>query len=127
MGDWADTMELHPRFCDVPASTLSEWAGASPLGTWHATRMWLRRQNHHLERLSPDRLVGRASLALRRAAAAEPQLSSDTVLDRGRSRMLDAVRALAANPLLRAKFSAPVAARRLQLDADSAYEFKPIG
>lgn len=122
-GDWADTIDLHPRFHDIPASTLSEWAGASSLGSWHATRAWLRRQNHHLERLTPDRLVARASLALRRAASADPQLSSDAALDRCRSRMLDAVHDLAINPLQRTGFSAPLSSQRLQIEADSAYEF----
>jgi hypothetical protein len=97
-GDWADTLELDPRFHDLPATTLSEWAAASPLASWHTTRTWLDRQNHHLERLTPNRLVARASLALRRAATAEPQLSSDEALDRCRSRMLDVVRTLKANP-----------------------------
>jgi succinoglycan biosynthesis protein ExoV len=125
--DWADTMEVHLRFRKVPASTLSEWAGVSSLGSWHATRTWLRRQNHYLERLSPDRLVARAGLALQRAAMADPQLSSDAALDRCRSRMLDAVRALAVNPLRGMAFSAPVLPRRLQMDTDSAYQFRPIG
>jgi succinoglycan biosynthesis protein ExoV len=126
-GDWADTMDLHPRFHDVPASTLSEWAGASSLGSWHATRAWLQRQNHHLERLTPDRLVARASQALRRAVSADPQLSSEIALDRCRSRMLDAVHALAINPLRRVGFAPPLPARRLQIGVDSAYEFKPTG
>jgi succinoglycan biosynthesis protein ExoV len=126
-GDWADTMDLHPRFRDVPASTLSEWAGASTLGSRHATRAWLQRQNHHLERLTPDRLVARASQALRRAASADPQLSSDAALNRCRSRMLDAVHALSINPLRRVGFSPPLPARRLQIGVDSAYEFKPTG
>jgi succinoglycan biosynthesis protein ExoV len=125
-GDWADTMELQPRFLDVPASTLGEWAGASPLGSWHATRTWLRRQNHHLERLTPDRLVVRATLALRQAAVAEPQLSSDAALDRCRSRMFDAVHTLSVNPLHGISFPAPEAPRRLQVEADSAYQFRPI-
>jgi hypothetical protein len=126
-GDWADTMELLPRFHAVPATTLSEWAGASSLGSWHATRTWMHRQNHHLQRLTPNSLVSRASLALRRAATAEPQLSSDGTLDRCRSRMLDAVRALQANPFRRVGFSPSVTARRLQVDADCAYQFKSIG
>jgi succinoglycan biosynthesis protein ExoV len=126
-GDWADTMELHPRFRDIPASTLSEWAGASSLGSWHATRTWLQRQDHFLERVTPRRLVARASLALRHAAAADPQLSSDAALDRCRSRMLDAVHSLAVNPLRGFGFSGPVAARRLQIEADSAYQLKLIG
>ena len=125
--DWADTVDVQPRFQKVPASTLSEWAGASPLGSWHATRTWLRRQNHHLERLSPDRMVARAALALRQAAMADPQLSSDIAFDRCQSRMLEAVHALAVNPLRGMAFSASPAPRRLQLDTDSAYQFTPIG
>jgi hypothetical protein len=126
-GDWADTMDLYPRFHGVPASTLSEWAGASSLGSWHATRTWLRRQNHYLERLTPERLVARASLALRHAAMADPQLSSDAALDRCRSRMFDAVHTLALNPLRGVGFSDPVAARRLHAEGNSAYQLKLIG
>jgi succinoglycan biosynthesis protein ExoV len=126
-GDWADTIDLHARFHDIPASTLSEWAGASSLGSWHATRVWLGRQNHHLERLTPDSLVARASLALRRAASADPQLSSDAALDRCRSRMLDAIHTLAINPLRRPGYSPPLAAQRLQIEGDSAYEVKLAG
>lgn len=125
--DWSDTIDLRPRFHVVPASTLSEWAGASPLGSWNVTRAWLRRQNHHLERLTPDRLVARASLALRRAATADPQLSSDAALDRCQSRMLDAVHTLAIHPLRRSGFSPHPASERLQIEADSDYEFRPIG
>ncbi len=125
--DWADTIDLRPRFHAVPASTLTEWASASPLGAWHTTRVWLRQHNHLMERLAGDRFVARASLALQRAATADPQLSSDCALDRCQSRMLDAVHTLAVNPLRRPGFSRSAASQRLQIEADSAYEFRPTG
>jgi hypothetical protein len=125
--DWADTMGLRPRFRHLPPSTLSEWAGASMLGSRHASRRWLVRQDHHLQRLTSERLVARAGRALERAAAAEPQLSADTVLLRCQSRMLDAVHALAANPLRAGGGSAPISPPCLQMPVDSAYQLSPIG
>ena len=40
--DWADTVDGASALPRLPASTLSEWAGASALGAWHATGRWLR-------------------------------------------------------------------------------------
>jgi succinoglycan biosynthesis protein ExoV len=126
--DWADTMDLRPRFGRLPASTLSEWAGVSPLGSFHPTRAWLGRQEPFLAKATPERLVTRAARALRRAANAEPQRSADTSLDRCRSRMLDAVHALRLQPLRGASGAAPVSQPRshLQADDDSAYQLTPI-
>jgi succinoglycan biosynthesis protein ExoV len=125
--DWADIMGLRLRFSSLPASTLREWAGASRLGSCHVTRAWLDRQDDRLRRLSPQRMIVGAAGALRRGMAAEPQLSSDGVLQRCQSRMFDAVHALAADPLHAAGFSAPGASRCLQRDVDSAYQLTPIG
>jgi succinoglycan biosynthesis protein ExoV len=127
--DWADTMGLRPRFFKLPASTLSEWAGAGPLGSFHATRAWLRRQDDRLARMTPDRLVAGAGLALRQAANADPQLSADTTLDRCQSRMLEAVRAMRTEPL-RGAFrsgSSPDPRSCLQANDESAYQLTPIG
>jgi succinoglycan biosynthesis protein ExoV len=41
--DWAETMDLRPRFGDLAASTLLEWAATSRLSSLHATRTWLER------------------------------------------------------------------------------------
>jgi succinoglycan biosynthesis protein ExoV len=125
--DWAETMGLRPRFRRLPASTLREWAGAGRLGSWHTARGWLDRQDDRLRRLTPERLVVRASAALRRAVAAEPQLSADSVLQRCQSRMLDAVHALAANPQRGVGLRVATVPRYLQREVDSAYQLKPIG
>lgn len=97
--DWADTMALRPRFRPLPASTLLEWAETSWLGRFHTTRVWLRRMEPRLATVTSERLVARASEALRRAAAASPQLSAERTLDRCQSRMLDAIDAIRAQPL----------------------------
>lgn len=127
--DWADTMDLRPRFLALPASTLSEWASTSALGSFHTTRAWLGRQEHRLENMMAERLADRAGGALRRAVNAPAQLSADTTLHRCQSRMLDAVQAMRRRPLRGALQSAPVAhpRSRLQASDDSAYQLTPIG
>jgi len=55
--DWAETMDLRPRFLDLPASTLAEWVGTSKLGLFHPTRVWLRRQECPLKQITPQRPV----------------------------------------------------------------------
>lgn len=126
--DWADTLDLRPRFGHLPASTLSEWAGGSALGSFHPTRTWLRRRERWLAKVTPERLVARAAQALRRAANADPQQSADATLDRCQSRMLDAIRVLRLQPLRGASAEAAVAQprSRLQADGDSAYQLTPI-
>ncbi|WP_158922319.1 polysaccharide pyruvyl transferase family protein [Acidisphaera sp. S103] len=126
--DWADTMDLRPRFGRLPASTLSEWAGASALGTFHPTRTWLSRRELLLAKATPERLVVRAGQALRRAVNAAPQQSADATLDRCQSRMLDAVHALRLHPMRGASGAAPISQTRshLQADGDSAYQLTPI-
>lgn len=98
-GDWADTMDLRPRFHRLPASTLLEWVRTSRLGSCHRARSWLDRRAQRPPKLSPERLVARAGRALRVAADGSPQLSTATALDRCQSRMLDAVNMIRANPL----------------------------
>jgi succinoglycan biosynthesis protein ExoV len=126
--DWADTLGLRPRFSQLPASTLSEWAGGSGLGSFHPTRTWLRRREQWLAKATPERLVARAAEALRRTANAEPQLSADATLDRCQSRMLDAVRTLREHPLFNQSATAAVSPTRshLQPGGDSAYQLTPI-
>jgi hypothetical protein len=74
-------------------------------------------------------LVARASRALWVAANASPQLSTDTMLDRCQSRMLDAVRAIRREPLraLACSASVPPGRTRLQSVHDSAYQLALIG
>ena len=97
--DWADTMDLRPRFHSLPASTLLEWASTRSLSSFHAAKAWLDHHKPSLRKLSPERLVTRAGDALWLAAQGPAQLSTATVLDRCQSRMLDVVQAIHANPL----------------------------
>jgi succinoglycan biosynthesis protein ExoV len=126
--DWADSVELRPRFAQLPASTLSEWASGSALASFHPTRTWLGRQEHWLAKATPERLVASAAQALRRAANAAPQRSADTALDRCQSRMLDAVHTLRLQPLRGGSAAKAVSQprSRLQADGDSAYQLTPI-
>jgi succinoglycan biosynthesis protein ExoV len=109
--DWADSLDLSLRFHDLPPSTVVEWAYNSRLHSWHRTRRLLDRLKHRLEQLTPERLVVRAAQALRSASQATPQLSCEVALDRSRSRMLDAVQTLRANPLHSASYSPPFCER----------------
>jgi succinoglycan biosynthesis protein ExoV len=123
--DWADTMALCPRFYQLPASTLAEWAATSPLRSWHASRTWLVRHEDRMRNLTSERFVVQASQALKNAMQAEPQLSSDTVLNRCQSRMLDAVQALAINPLRTMTYAAWSARASRCLQADTATAYQP--
>jgi succinoglycan biosynthesis protein ExoV len=127
--DWTDTMDLRPRFHALPASTVSEWAASSTLGSFHVTRAWLGRHEQRLGLMTSERLVARAGQVLRRAARVSPQLSADTALDRCQSRMLDAMRAMRVKPLRDASYSAPAPHPRscLQASDDSAYQLTLIG
>jgi succinoglycan biosynthesis protein ExoV len=127
--DWADTVALHPRFRILPASTIAEWAGASWLSSFHATRIWLGRHRTRLESMTSERLVSRAAGALRLATSALPQLTADAALDRCQSRMLEAVHAMRAKPL-RGTLPMPAVTHPrscLQPGDDSAYQLTPIG
>lgn len=96
--DWAETMGLRHRFHSLPPSSLCEWAGALPLGSWRSGRPWLDRQDRRLKNMFSEHFVVRAEKALRRAVDADPQLSDARTLDRRQSQMLDAVRALRSRP-----------------------------
>jgi len=127
--DWSATMGLDLRFQALPASTWRERARASPLTVFHATRQWLDRHDARLAALRSTRLLHLGAEALRRAAQAGPQLSGDSDLDRCRSRMLEAVRALRARPLLGAGLGhEPGRTRsRLQSACHSAYQLPVTG
>lgn len=127
--DWADTMDLRPQFNRLPASTLAEWAGTIRLGSWPTTHKWMDPHAGRLETIASDRLIARASRALRMAAQATPQLSSGSALDRCQSRMLDAVHAMRIEPLRGISRFASVTQSRQSLQASdvSAYQLKSIG
>jgi succinoglycan biosynthesis protein ExoV len=126
--DWSATMDLHPRLRALPASTITEWAGASPLSAWHTTRTWLDRHRRLLDAMPSERLAANAASALAKAAHTAPQLSADSAFDRCRSRMLDAVQAMRAHPMRGLSWSA--AARQagtLRNGRDSAYQLPVTG
>lgn len=125
--DWADSVSLRPRFHALPASTLSEWVNTSHLSTWHASRTWLDRHQHRLEKITSERLIARAAKALRTAAGATPQLSAESTLDRCQSRMLEAVHTIRAAPLRGASCcpSTRHPPSCLQTGHESAYQLTP--
>ena len=126
--DWADTMDLHPRFRELPASTLSEWAGTSALGSFRAIPVWAGRQENRLKTMLEERLIAKAGQALPRATNVPPQLSADSSLDRCQSRMLEAIHTMRERPLRGALDSASMSPPRscLQATDDSAYQLTPI-
>jgi succinoglycan biosynthesis protein ExoV len=126
--DWADTMELEPRFGVLPASTVAEWACNSHLGSWRPAHAWLDRQQQRLAMISPARLVASAAEALRKAASSTPQLSTASTLDRCQSRMLEAVHAMRLRPLRGVSSTASDGHPRTRLHGgeNSAYQLTPI-
>jgi succinoglycan biosynthesis protein ExoV len=119
--DWAETVDVVPRFATLPPSTLAEWFGRSPV---LASR--LQRHAHLLPAAEP--MIGRAARALSRAAQAEPQLSPDAALERCQTRMLDAVVHLRRHPDAPLSRITPAVRRSyLRREDDSAYEPVPIG
>jgi succinoglycan biosynthesis protein ExoV len=119
--DWAETVDVVPRFATLPPSTIAEWFGRSPA---FASRL----QRHGRRLPASELLITRAARALAHAAQAEPQLSPDAALERCQSRMLDAVALLRRHPHA-PPFRITPAGRRsyLRRADDSAYEPVPIG
>jgi succinoglycan biosynthesis protein ExoV len=128
-GDWSATMGLSLRAFGLSASCLAEWVAVRRVADLDPVRGWLSRHGRRLDGIGADILVNRAADALRRAAAAEPQMSADHVLDRCQSRMMAALVTLRRQKLALAGCpEGPVAARSsLRLHEDSAYQLRPIG
>jgi len=127
--DWADTMDLRPRFLGLPASTLSEWAATGALSSFHMTRAWLGppRTSTGQTNAGPVCRQGRTSICDRQRTPRR-SLSTDTTLDRCQSRMLDAVQAMRKQPLRGASREPGRDPRScLQAGDDSAYQLRPIG
>jgi succinoglycan biosynthesis protein ExoV len=119
--DWAETVEVAPRFAILPASCVAEWCGRSPV-----LAAWLQRHAHRLS--AAERITDRAARALARAAQAEPQLSPGAALERCQSRMLDAVAQLRRYPDAPPNRVTPAARRScLRSAGNSAYEPVPTG
>jgi succinoglycan biosynthesis protein ExoV len=97
--DWAEVLELQVEFQPGCASSLTEWLHASRLSARHRGRRALQLAEPWLTGVARSRFVGQAARALSDAAAAPPQLSSSTALDRSRARMLERLEGLRRNPL----------------------------
>ena len=97
--DWAETLDLTIAFQTLPPSTALERAHLTGLDRFHAGRRLLTRQAGRLAAIARDRYTVRAATALRRAAASEPQLSRASALDRGQTRMMDAIATLRREPM----------------------------
>ncbi len=84
--DWGGALDLVPRMHEMPPSNALEWLLGAAQGRRETMRIlrWRMRGQTSLGRTLSR---GRAAAALRRAAAAEPQLSSGLALDRALSRM----------------------------------------
>ena len=101
--DWAEVLELRIKFQPGCASSLTEWLHASRLSARHRGRRVLQLTEPWLRGVARRRFVAQAARALCDAAAAPPQLSSSTALDRSRSRMLERLEALRRDPLRAAR------------------------
>jgi succinoglycan biosynthesis protein ExoV len=97
--DWAEVLELRIEFQPGCASSMTEWLHASRLTARHRGRRVLRLAEPWLRGIARRRFVAQAARALSDAAAASPQLSSSTALDRSRSRMQERLEALRRDPL----------------------------
>jgi succinoglycan biosynthesis protein ExoV len=127
--DWAETMTLSIRPQLLPASSVTEWVGVQRLVAPHPIRCLLNANGAFLDRLGSQRMIERAAVALRRAAAADPQLSQAAALDRCQGRMMEALTVLRRQPMTGAPFRGSMARERSGLHPrdDSAYALKTIG
>ena len=97
--DWAEVLELRIEFQPGCASSLIERLHTSRLSARHRGRRVLQLAEPWLTGVARRRFVGEAARALSEAAAASPQLSSSTALDRSRARMLERLKSLRRDPL----------------------------
>jgi succinoglycan biosynthesis protein ExoV len=126
--DWADTLDLTVAFRRLPPSTTLERAHLSPLSRFHAGRSLLSRHAMRLRDVARDRHVDEAAEALRAITGEEPRLSGATSLDRGQSRMMDAIVALRRAPMLGWRSGrGPAAATPLHRGTVSAYDAVSAG
>jgi succinoglycan biosynthesis protein ExoV len=96
--DWAEALALQLCFRPLAASSLLERLHTSPLASPHRVRRLLDLAGPVLAAAARRRFIEQGADALAAAAAAPPQLSADTALDRCRARMLERLDALRRNP-----------------------------
>ena len=127
--DWAETLDLSIAFRTLPPSTALERAHLTGLNRFHAGRRLLHRLDTRLAAIARERYAGRAATALRRVATGTPQLSAPGALERGQTRMMDAIAALRRDPLrgwrrtaLESAAAGPTAPPRLHGRGVSAYQ-----
>lgn len=127
--DWSDTMQLTIRAQRLPASSAREWIEVSRLASLDHPRRWLQQHGAWLDGIAPEQLANRGARALRRAAAAEPQLSSATTLERCQARMMEALAILRRQPFRSAAGGENAMCMRTHLHRrdDTLYQLKPIG
>lgn len=97
--DWAGTLDLHIEFVPLAASSLQEWLHASRLAALHSGRCLLHRYGSALDKVPQGWFIEQAAQALRRAAGAAPQLSTEIALERCQMRMLERLQGLQRDPL----------------------------
>ncbi len=97
--DWAEVLDLQIEFQPGCASSLPEWLHASWLSGRHRGRRFMQLAEPWLTGVARQRFVAAAARALSDAAAAPPQLSSSTALDRSQARMLERLEVLRRDPL----------------------------
>lgn len=126
--DWAESLDLSIAFRDLKASSLPEWLRASGLASFHLGRQVLERHVTRLVPVASGWMTERGAAALRRAAAATPQLSSDVALASSQTRMMAALRQLRLAPMTRPRLDRlPRVRTDLHRCDDSAYHPHPTG
>jgi len=124
--DWADSLDLRVAFRRLTASSLLEHALRVPLTTRRPIRPILHRHEARLHAACQDRLIARATEALRRIAAEPPQLSDDRALARGQARMRDRIEAMRRNPFRGAVDLRIIARRPSLLRRDDEFAYHPV-
>jgi succinoglycan biosynthesis protein ExoV len=126
--DWAESLELTIAFRGLKASSLPEWIRASGLASFDQGRRLLDRHAARLATVASEKMTERGAAALRRAAAATPQQSTDAALARSQARMMGALRQLRLAPLTQPHPGRlPWVRSGLHPRDDSAYHPHPTG
>lgn len=124
--DWGDSLGLRIAFRALAPSSLLEHALRVPLMTRRPVRALLTRHEQRLHDAGRDRLIGRATQALRRIAEQAPQLSDDAALARGQTRMRDRIEAIRRDPFRGAVNLRIIARRPSLLRRDDEFAYHPV-